>query len=76
VVLTDLSLPECSGLDVARSVKSMRAETPVVLITGWGRLGDPVRPRESGVDLILVKPFRLDRVVSVVADALRLRPAG
>jgi CheY-like chemotaxis protein len=29
VVLTDLSLPECSGLDVARSIKSMRAETPV-----------------------------------------------
>jgi len=74
VVLTDLSLPECSGLDVARSVKSMRAETPVVLITGWGRLADPVRLRESGVDLMLVKPFRLERVVSVVADALRLRP--
>ena len=74
VVLTDLSLPECSGLDVARSVKSLRAETPVVLITGWGRLGDPVRLRESGVDLMLVKPFRLERVVSVVADALCLRP--
>jgi DNA-binding response OmpR family regulator len=69
VVLTDLSLPECSGLDVARSVKSMRAETPVVLITGWGRLVDPVRLRESGVDLMLVKPFRLERVVSVVAPA-------
>jgi DNA-binding response OmpR family regulator len=73
-VLTDLSLPECSGLDVARAVKSMRAETPVVLITGWGRLVDPVRLRESGVDLMLVKPFRLERVISVVADALRLRP--
>jgi signal transduction histidine kinase len=74
VVLTDLSLPECSGLDVARAVKSMRPETPVVLITGWGRLVDPVRLRESGVDLMLVKPFRLERVISVVADALRLRP--
>ncbi len=74
VVLTDLSLPECSGLDVARAVKSMRPETPVVLITGWGRLVDPVRLRESGVDLMLVKPFRLERVISVVADALRLQP--
>lgn len=74
VVLTDLSLPERSGLDVARAVKSMRPETPVVLITGWGRLVDPVRLRESGVDLMLVKPFRLERVISVVADALRLRP--
>jgi DNA-binding response OmpR family regulator len=52
----------------------MRAETRVVLITGWGRLVDSVRLRESGVDLMFVKPVRLERVVSVVADALRLRP--
>jgi signal transduction histidine kinase len=75
VVLTDLSLPECSGLDVARTVKGLRPETPVVLITGWGHLLDPGRLRESGVDLMLVKPFRLERVVSVVADAVRLRPS-
>jgi len=74
LVLTDLSLPECSGLDVARSVKRMRPETPVVLITGWGHLLDPERLRESGVDLMLVKPFRLERVLSVLGDALRLRP--
>jgi CheY-like chemotaxis protein len=75
VVLTDLSLPECSGLDVARSVKRMRPETPVVLITGWGHLLDPERLRDSGVDLMLVKPFRLERVLAVVGDATRLRPA-
>jgi signal transduction histidine kinase len=74
VVLTDLSLPECSGLDVARAVKGLRPETPVVLITGWGHLLDPLRLRESGVDLMLVKPFRLERVAAIVADALRLRP--
>jgi CheY-like chemotaxis protein len=76
VVLTDLSLPECSGLDVARSVKRLRPETPVVLITGWGHLLDPERLRESGVDLMLVKPFRLERVLSVLGDALRLRPSA
>ena len=75
MVLTDLSLPECSGLDVARSVKRMRPETPVVLITGWGHSLHPERLRESGVDLMLVKPFRLERVLAVLGDALRLRPA-
>jgi signal transduction histidine kinase len=74
VVLTDLSLPECSGLDVARSVKRMRPETPVVLITGWGHLLDTERLRDSGVDVMLVKPFRLERLLAVVGDALRLRP--
>ncbi len=73
VVLADLSLPERSGLEVARDVKRMSPETAVVLLTGWGHLLDPVRLRASGVDLTLVKPFRLERVLAVVAEALRLR---
>lgn len=73
LVLTDLSLPDRSGLQVAQSVKRLSPQTAVVLVTGWGHLLDHDRLRESGVDLILVKPFRLDRVLSVVRDALRLR---
>jgi CheY-like chemotaxis protein len=76
VVLTDLSLPECSGLDVARSVKRMQPDTPVVLVTGWGHLLNPERLRESGVDLMLVKPFRLERLLSILGEALRLRPSA
>jgi DNA-binding response OmpR family regulator len=60
---------------VARSVKRMRPGTPVVLITGWGHLVDPARLRDSGVDLMLVKPFRMERLLAVLQDALRLRPA-
>ena len=73
VVLTDLSLPERSGLEVARDVKRMRPGTAVVLLTGWGHLVDPARLRDHGVDLTLVKPFRIDRVLAVLGDALRLR---
>jgi signal transduction histidine kinase len=76
VVLTDLSLPECSGLDVARSVKRMQPDMPVVLVTGWGHLLNPERLRESGVDLMLVKPFRLERLLSILGEALRLRPSA
>ncbi len=73
VVLTDLALPQISGLAIARAVKRLHPHTPVVLITGWGHLLDPERLREHGVDLMLVKPFRPERVLSVVGDALRLR---
>lgn len=72
VVVADLSLPERSGLEVARAVKSLRPRTPVVLITGWGDLLAPETLRDNGVDLTLVKPFRLERVRAVLDDALRL----
>jgi CheY-like chemotaxis protein len=72
VVLADLALPQRSGLAVARAVKLASPRTPVVLITGWAHLLDPQRLREHGVDFMLVKPLRADRVVAVVRDALRL----
>jgi CheY-like chemotaxis protein len=77
LVMTDLSMPECSGLEVATALKKMNPATPVVLMTGWGDLLDPSRLKEAGVDLMIVKPFRVERVREVVADALRLRrPSG
>jgi two-component system response regulator AtoC len=76
VVLADLALPGRSGLAVARSVKRASPRTRVVLITGWGHLLDPERLREHGVDLMLVKPFRPERAIAVVSEALRLHPSA
>jgi CheY-like chemotaxis protein len=73
VVLADLALPERSGLAVATAVKRLHPETPVILITGWGHVLDPDRIREQGVDLMLVKPFRADRALSLVSQALTMR---
>ena len=76
VVLADLALPERSGLAVARAVKRASPRTRVVLITGWGHLLDPQRLREHGVDLMLVKPFRPERAIAVVSEALRLHASA
>jgi signal transduction histidine kinase/CheY-like chemotaxis protein len=76
LVITDLGMPECSGLEVARGVKGARPGTPVILITGWGDLLDPARLEGAGVDLMIVKPFRVERVLGAVAEALRSRPAA
>jgi DNA-binding response OmpR family regulator len=66
-------MPELSGLEVARAVKKMAPKVPVILVTGWGDQLDPVRIRESGVDLMIAKPFRVERVMSTLGDALALR---
>jgi len=76
VVLTDLALPRRSGLAVARSVKRASPRTRVVLITGWGHLLDPEQLREHGVDLMLVKPFRPERAIAIVGEALRLHSSA
>ncbi len=59
VVITDLGMPQVDGRQVAAAVKSARAQTLVLLLTGWGR-----RLVEEGeipphVDRVLTKPPRL-----------------
>jgi hypothetical protein len=44
-----------------------------VLLTGWGMDLADDRLRESGVDLLVGKPFRASDVRRAVQDALRLR---
>jgi len=73
VVVTDLALRDRSGLQLAAAVKERSRHAAVVLLTGWGRRLHEERVRESGVDVMLVKPTQPDRVRSAVAQALRLR---
>ena len=72
VVFTDLSMPEVSGWEVARTVKKKNPRVPVILVTGWGHQLDSQRLVESGVDLVVAKPFQMERVLSALANALAL----
>ena len=72
IVFTDLGMPDVSGWQVAEAVKAQRPGTPVVLVTGWGiQVGRPDR-RESAVDLVLPKPFRVDDALRALGQALEL----
>ena len=73
LVFTDLGIPGMSGWQVAEKVKSINGRVPVILITGWN-----VELRESEnkgkwVDLIIHKPFELDRVLNIVQEGMILK---
>jgi len=73
LVLTDLGMPGMSGWEVARSVKAKDSRIPVVLITGWGVEIDDEEVKNSGVDLIITKPFKIDQVLNIVAEAMEIK---
>jgi signal transduction histidine kinase/CHASE3 domain sensor protein/ActR/RegA family two-component response regulator len=59
VVITDLGMPYVDGRKVAAAVKSARPDTPVLMLTGWGRqmvMEGDVPPH---VDRVLSKPVKL-----------------
>jgi CheY-like chemotaxis protein len=66
MVLTDLGMPVMNGWEVAKWVKSKAPQLPVGLITGWGKDLEEEKIKESGVDLIIGKPFQVSEVLEAV----------
>jgi CheY-like chemotaxis protein len=71
VVMTDLGMPGLNGWQVAQAVKADWPEIPVVLITGWGGQLDPGEARTKCVDFVVSKPFQMEDVLTVLAEAVR-----
>jgi CheY-like chemotaxis protein len=73
LVFTDLGMPGMSGWEVAKSIKAIDCAVPVALITGWGFQIDDEKMKESGADLVLNKPFKIDQVLDLVVEAMEIK---
>jgi len=73
LVFTDLGMPKVSGWEVGKAIKEINPRIPVAMITGWGMELNRAKMSESGIDLVISKPFDFDRVLKLVLEALELK---
>lgn len=73
VVLTDLSMPGLSGLELLGHVRQRQPETPVIIITGINDAEYAKGLIQMGAFAYLLKPFRLEQVEENVNRALAQR---
>jgi len=73
VVLLDLSLPGCDGLNVLAQARQSGLDTPVLILTARGTVGDRVIGLNTGADDYLPKPFDLDELEARVRALVRRR---
>ncbi len=76
VVLLDLSLPGCDGLEVLAQARQVGLDTPVLILTARSTVGDRVLGLNTGADDYLAKPFDLDELEARVRALARRRPQG
>ena len=73
VVITDLGMPYMDGHEVARAIKSMSINTPVILLTGWGRrISGGEHDMPANVDRTLDKPPKLPELREALAGTLAM----
>jgi PAS domain S-box-containing protein len=75
-LLTDASMPGMSGIDFAASVRGLRPDVPIVVMSGYWRDEDEARARAIGVAELVMKPASFDAVAATlrrVIDAARAK---
>ncbi len=75
VVVLDLSLPGLDGLQVLEDARRAGLDTPVLILTARGTVGDRILGLNTGADDYLAKPFDLDELEARVR-ALARRQTG
>jgi two-component system response regulator RegX3 len=70
LVLLDLMLPEMSGLDVCRQIRSS-SDVPIIMLTAKDSEADKVAGLELGADDYMTKPFSMRELIARVRANLR-----
>jgi DNA-binding NtrC family response regulator len=71
LILSDLKLPGCSGLDVLRESKQADPTIPVILVTAFGSIEEAVTAMKEGAFDFIQKPVDLDHLNLLVGRAAR-----
>jgi len=71
VVLTDIEMPQLSGLDLAQRIAEKRIDTRVVILTTFGRAGYLRRALDAGVRGYLLKDAPSEQLASALRQVMR-----
>jgi DNA-binding NtrC family response regulator len=73
LVLTDLNMPGMDGTALLRAIKAMKAELPVVIITGYGTFHTEKRVMREGANGYISKPCTLTKIENTLASIFSTR---
>ena len=67
LVITDLTMPQLTGIELAREIKRLRTDVPIILVTGFSEDAAWKKAKDAGIQGCLLKPI----IVSDLAEAIR-----
>ena len=73
VVLCDIGLPDQDGLQVLQQLKTIRAETPVIMITAHGSIQTALTAMKNGAYDYIQKPFEPEDLHRLIGKVLGVK---
>ena len=72
LIITDIVIPDISGIGIISIAKKKHPNTPIIGITGWGEHPQALAA-EAKADAIIEKPFDLDELNTIITDLIAKR---
>lgn len=70
LVISDIRMPDMSGVEVLRHVKQSSPETPVIMITAYSAADTAVEALRLGAYDYIAKPFKVEELKATIKNAL------
>jgi CheY-like chemotaxis protein len=70
LIITDMTMPHMTGIDLAKEIFTIRADIPIIICTGFSEDLDENRTKLLGIKELLMKPISLHDIAVAVNKAL------
>jgi CheY-like chemotaxis protein len=70
LVITDFTMPKMTGLDFAEALVKVRADIPILMVTGFVEDIEEERLRAAGIRRVLRKPLTLEQLSTAIREAI------
>lgn len=74
IIILDLGLPDCSGIEVLKSLREKGSRTPVLILTGKHSVEEKEQGLDAGADDYVTKPFHMKELGARLRALLRRPP--
>ncbi len=70
IVITDMTMPDIQGCRLARKIKEIRPDMPVILSTGFSNIANSEDASPQGIDAVMSKPFNMNSLAHTINKVL------
>jgi len=73
IVITDIQMPDISGIDVLRTIRRENEKIVIIIITAHGSVENAIEACRLGANDYLAKPFGQEQLLFVIEKAVQIR---
>ncbi len=70
LVISDMTMPQMSGVKLSENLKKIRSDIPIIICTGHSSLMDEEKAKDIGISAFVMKPITMSEIAKLIRKVL------